>query len=135
MQKAPAQGRRRRDYFTFAALASSATASFELMLVFMNLATTSKIAPWVADGKAMPCANDGTSAPVLLVASMSSVDLMAQASNLSRDTPERTGMEPLFKLKIDWNFGFMMALARAICPFFAFASFCVNMANESMLKV
>ena len=66
---------------------------------------------------------------------MSSIDFRAQASNLSLETPERTGMEPLFRLKIAWNFGFMMALARAICPFFAFASFCVNMANESMLKV
>src|SRR5450830_407430 len=127
--------RRRLHHLVLAAFARAATASAELIDEFMNLAMTSNMAPWVAEGTAMPCASEGTRVPALLDASMSAIDFSAQSSNLSFDTPERTGIEPLFRLNTDWKEGVMMALARAIWPFFASALFCWNMAKESILKV
>src|SRR5450830_1014127 len=86
-------------YCVLAALASACTAACEVMLEFMNFEITSNIAPWAAELIAMPCAMLGSSVLALLAAAKSSIDLVAQLSNLVRGTSGRTGIEPLFRLK------------------------------------
>src|ERR1700693_4016161 len=106
-----------RHYCVLAALASACTAACEVMFEFMNLAITSETAPCTAELTAIPCARLGSSVPALLAASISSIDLIAQLSDLARDTPERAGIDPLARLKVSWNSGLMMALASVSCAF------------------
>ena len=86
-------------YFVLLAFTSAATASFDDIVEFINLAITSTIAPCVAEAIAMPCAKLATNPPALAVLSKSAIDLVAQASNFALLTPGRTGIEPLFRLK------------------------------------
>ena len=100
-----------------------------------NWLTTSLIAPSTDEGTAMPCASEGTSAPDLAVAPKSTDEALAQSSNLSIFTPMRTGIEPLLRLKVSWNSGDMIALARSFCAKMLASFLSLNIANESMLKL
>src|SRR4029077_4556787 len=83
-------------YFAAAtASASLVAAAAEAMSELKCSVTTSRIAPLTAPVVAISWAMEGSSEWFLMERSRSSIDLMAQASNLSRLTPRRAGIEPL----------------------------------------
>src|SRR3989339_772833 len=106
-----------------------------ILSLFQNWLTASLMAPSAAGLIAIPWATEGTKPPVLADSTKSFDDNFAQSSNLAMLMFRRTGIEPLLRLNTSWNSVPMMAAARSAWAFWAAASFSLNMANESTLKV